>query len=374
MAYAVSSSFRPALGQSHTVAVRVRVRSSTGVFTTLDTDGGSVSVDIDRTVRRDCSSINVLNPSGSLIPTSATSLLSPLSGAELWIDRGITYASGSTEYVPLGRFTWTETTMTYTDSGIMLTLDGLQDRSLKVIQATYWRPITVSTSTAIETVITNILKQAYPSIPGTKLFPETGATISSRTFGVEGDSDPWTDAVSLARDYGYRLFFSADGVVTMRETGAPLPTATVTYGASYPLVTNIERSWSSDNTYSGVIATGAGTNMLQPFRSVAWDETVTSPTYYRGPFGRRVRIYSSSAINTQALADQTARTQLQKTLGVAERVTWSQIPDPSLDVGDVVTLVYPDLSLNRSYRIDRIEIPLAASDLMTVTARERRLL
>lgn len=373
MAYTVTSLFRPALAYSHTVAVRVRIRSSTGQFTTLDTVGGSVSIDIDRTVRRDCSGIDILSPSGSLIPTTSSSLLSPLSGAELWIDRGITYASGSTEYVPLGKFSWTQTMMRYTNSGIMLTLDGLQDRSLKCIQATYWRPVIITSSTAVETVISTILKQAYPGIPGTKLLPATGATISARSFGVEGDSDPWTDAVALARDYGYRLFFDADGILTMKETGGALASPLLAYGSSYPLITEIERSWSSEDTYSGVIATATGTSMLQPFRSIAWDESVTSPTYYKGPFGRRVRVYSSSAINSQASADLTAKTQLQDTLGVAEQLTWSQIPDPSLDVGDVVQLIYPDLSINRNYRIDRIEIPLSSGELMTVTARERRL-
>lgn len=373
MAATVTSAFRAALAKSHTVAVRVRVKSSTGTFTTLSTVSGSVSADIDRAVRRDCSSIDVLSSDGALIPTSTSSLLSPISGSELYIDRGITYADGTTEYVPLGVFTWTTVMSRLTTAGVIISLDGIQDRAQRVIQGTYSKPYAVTTATAVETVIGNILKRGWQTIPGTGSFPATGQTINGRSFGVEGDSDPWTDAVDLAEDYGYRLFFNTAGNVTMQQIGGPLSSSIVTYSATNPLIVELSRSLDSSNTYSGVIAVLAGTNMPKPFRSVAYDTDSTSPTYYLGPFGKRLRTFSSSAITSQAVADQTARTQLQRTLGLSEQVSWSQIPDPSLDVGDVVTVTYPDLSLNRSYRIDRLEIPLDSDGLMTVTARDRRL-
>jgi len=373
MAYAVTSSFRSALAKSHTVAVRVRVRNSAGTYTTLDTVGGSVSVDIDRAVRRDCSSIEVLSPDGSLIPTSTTSLLSPISGAELYIDRGITYSSGTTEYVPLGVFTWTTVTSRLTSEGVVITLDGLQDRAQRVIQGTYSKPYSISSAVAVETVIKTILRRGWQNIPGTNTFPATGQTVSERSFGIEGDSDPWTDALDLADDFGYRLFFNVTGNPVLQLIGGVLSSPIVTYSSDNPLIVDLTRTLDSSDTYSGVIAVLSGTRMVKPYRSVAYDTDSTSPTYYLGPFGKRVRTYASSAINSQAAADQTARTQLQKTLGLSERVTWSQIPDPSLDVGDVVTVTYPDLKINRSYRIDRLEIPLDAGELMTVTARDRRL-
>jgi len=374
MAYSVSSAFRTALASSHIVAVRVRARSNLGTFTTLDTVGGTVSADIDRAIRRDCSSIDVLSADGSLIPTTTTSLLSPIAGTELYIDRGITYADGTTEYVPLGVFTWSTVTSRLTTDGVVITLDGLQDRAQRVVQGTYSKPYAVTTTAvAVETAIQTILRRGWQSVPGTSLFPATGQTITERSFGVEGDSDPWTDALNLADDFGYRLYFNVAGNAVLQLVGSPLSASVVSYSSSNPLVVDLARTIDSQNTYNGVIAVMAGTKMLKPYRSVAYDTDSTSPTYYLGPFGRRVRTYSSSAINSQASADQTARTQLQLTLGLSEKVTWSQIPDPSLDVGDVVTMVYPDLSLNRSYRIDRLEIPLDAGELMTVTARDRRL-
>ena len=372
MAYSVSSAFRPALADSHVVATRVRARSATGVFTTLTTVGGSISVDIDRAVRRDCSTLEIVSENGSLIPTSTTSLLSPISGAELWIDRGIQYNNGSTEYVPLGRFGWTTVTVDYQADGAHIYLDGIQDRSQRIIQATYNKMYSVSSAVAVETVISTILKRAWPSMPGVNLLPTTGRTIAERSFGIEGDSDPWTDCVQIAEEFGYRLFFDVTGQVKMTRIGTSLSGSLVTYSSDYPLVTNIQRSWNDENTYSGVIATGSGTRMFQPYRAVAYDDNVTSPTYYLGPFGKRIRVYTSTTIGSTAQAALIAKTQLQKTLGVAETVTWEQIPDPSLDVGDVVTLKYPNISLNRAYRIDRLEIPLDVSSLMTVTARERR--
>lgn len=373
MAYGVSAAFRTALAKSHTVAIRVRVKSSTGTFTTLDTIGGSVSVDIDRAVRRDCSSIDVISSDGSLIPTSATSLLSPISGAELYIDRGITFSDGTTEYVPLGVFNWTTVTSAFTSAGVVITLDGLQDRAQKIIQATYSKPYAINAATAVETVLATILKRGWSNVPGTGSFPATGQTVSNRSFAAEGDSDPWTDALDLANDFGYRLYFDVNGIARLQTVGGPLSSSIVTYSSSNPLVIDISRTLDSSDTYSGVIATASGTNMLKPFRATAYDTDPASPTYYLGPFGKRIRVFSSSAINTQALANTTATAELQRTLGLVEQVSWSQIPDPSLDVGDVVTLTYNELSLNRSYRIDRIDLPLDESGLMSVTARARRL-
>lgn len=372
MAYGVTSTYRPALADSHVVATRVRARSATGVFTTLSTIGGSVSVDIDRAVRRDCSTLEVISDDGSLIPTSTSSLLSPISGAELWIDRGIQYNNGSTEYVPLGRFGWTTVTVDYQADGAHIYLDGIQDRSQKVIQGTWSTPYSISSAVALETVVKTILKRGWASIPGLNNFPTTGQTVTVRSWGIEGDSDPWTDAINLCEEYGYRLFFDVNGQAQMIPIGTTLSGSIITYSSAYPLVTNIQRSWNDDNTYSGVIAIASGTKMVTPYRAVAYDENVTSPTYYLGPFGKRVRVYSSSSITSQASASLMAKSQLQKTLGLAEVVTWDQIPDTSLDVGDVVTLKYPDISLNKAYRIDRLEIPLDVSGFMSVTARERR--
>jgi hypothetical protein len=377
MAYPVSSNFRTYIEGSHKVSVLAQICDVYGnVVATLKPLGGSVSIDIDRSVRRDAADMQLIDPDGTLRPNDATDILSPLLGYELRLYRGVEYLDGTTELVPLGVFNWSIATVSETETGVTLSIGQLQDRSVRVSRARYTQPINVVTATAVEDVITSILLQAWSDISfdGGAL-PTTGLTVPACAFGVEGDSDPWEDARKLADDQGYRLFFDAVGNCTMLPiSGADEVTAIVSYGSTYGnfMITSLNKTWDTSETYNGVIAVGEGSGLLYPFRSIAWDDDPQSPTYYLGSFGKRPRYFSSPTLYTQSQADNAAATQLKKTLGIAENVTWSQLVDPSLDVNDGINLYDSALGIGYLYRIDRLTIPLDSSSAMTAEARTRR--
>lgn len=378
MAYPVSANFRNYIAGSHKVVVQADVCDSAGnVLVTFNPVNGSVNIDIDRDVRRDAGTIELVDPTGVLVPLNVTDVLSPLLGNELRLYRGVEYSDGTTELMPLGVFIWQSVSILDDGSGLKIVLSGLQDRSVKVAQARYSRPVSVTSATAVETVIANIVSAAYPTVvySGGQL-PATSQTINAVAYGVEGDASPWQDARDLADQFGFRLFFDAIGELNMTPIQkSEAVTSVVSYGDSGELmIVSMSKDWDITDTFNGVIATGQGSGLLIPARAVAWDDDPSSPTYYLGTFGQRPRYYSSPFLLTDAQARAAAESQLEKTLGVSEKLTWSQIVDPSLDVGDTIQVVRSSMTIAAQYVLDRLTIPLSPAEMMSADVRARRVI
>ena len=377
MAYPVSSTFRTALETSHDVVVLATICDINGnVLATLRPLGGQVSIDIDRSVRREAGDMQLIDPDGTLRPLDATDLLSPLTGYELRLYRGIQFPSGTTELIPLGVFGWSTATIVESETGVTISIGGLQDRSTRISNARYSRSINIVAGTAVETALASILEQAWNQVPyaGGQLL-ETGKLMPAVAYGAEGDADPWEDARALADAQGFRLYFNEIGQVALAPIrGADEVAAVVSYGTTYSnlMITGLTKTWDASDSFNGVFALGEGSGLLIPFRGLAWDDDPASPTYYLGQFGKRPKYFSDPTIINQAQADASARAQLKKVLGIAEKLTWSQLVDPSLDVDDGVNVYDEELGVNLLYRLDRLTIPLEASSPMSAEARTRR--
>jgi hypothetical protein len=107
---------------------------------------------------------------------------------------------------------------------------------------------------------------------------------------------------------------------------------------------------------------------LAAWYSVAYDDDPRSPTYYLGPFGLVPRFVSNPLIKSQVMGDRVAATQLRNHLGVTRSVNFSAVPNPALDAGDVVEIVYEN-GLVENHVIDVVTIPLAPSGEMTGETR-----
>lgn len=343
----------------------------------------------------------------ALIPASSSDLLTPY-GNEIKIYRGIRYqrrrvaASYATilgdystyavlaanvanyqtindrtgpfetveEYIPLGVFVIMDVEVQVDPDGVSIAVTG-QDRSIRISRARWTDPYKVANGTAVETALTNLLNDRWGSI--TTSFTTTGATTTQVVLGLDTDNDPWQDAVKIAEANALDLYFDNDGTCILE----PKRDYTDTEGdetyveGSEAMLLAASRRLTAEGVYNAVVVTGEGTDDTQ-YRSTVLDDDPASPTYVYGPFGLVPTFRSSPLINSQRSADKYAAAILNEIKGTTEAISWEQVVDPSLDAGDTVTVVDTAARISRTLVLDRISIPLSASEAMGSVARTIR--
>lgn len=332
---------------------------------------GSVSIDATRATLRTCSL--TVSPDSSRPLSEFYGLLSSY-GVEVRLSRGIREITGdssaSDTLVPLGVFLVTD--LDYDEAGMSLTLSG-SDRSLRVSRARLVDPYTIAAGTALAQALSDLLHDRWGACPVGFTSTDTGgATVPAQVVLDAGESsDPWAGAQALAQAAGFNLYFDTNGLARLRiPPDLARAQADYTYAngeAAVVIDSTVHLSY--DKTYTGVVASGEGTGVATPLRSVAWDTDPSSPTYYLGPAGMVPYFYSSPLLTTQAACDAAAATLLSSVTGKSEQVAWTQVVNPMHDAWDVVDITHPDGSVHR-YLLDQITMPLSAADPMSATARE----
>lgn len=366
----VSDTFLSSVRASHTVVVSVEVWYDGAKVATLTPVSGAVSIDSRRAVRRTLS-LSLVDEDGTLVPDSRSTagVLTPY-GSEIVAYRGVQYDDGSTELAPLGVFIVTDVSVSEGSGGREVGVSG-SDRALRISRNRLTSAYSIAAGTATDTAIADLLRDRWADVSVD--LPAMGATTPAVSIVPGADSDPWKSAVELAEAAGWDLAFDADGVVRARVIPDPAedsPVAVYEDGSEAVLL-EVARAWETGDAYNGVIASSEGSDVDTPVRAEAWDDDPNSPTYRYGPFGQVPRFYSSSLIRSSDQATTVAASQLQKELGRAETVEWSQIVNPAHDVLDVVRIVRTGQALDALLVIDRLDVPLAASGTMKAVARVR---
>jgi hypothetical protein len=364
----VTEQFRRQIRRSHKSVIRVDVFIAGARIATVFPNDGSVSVDSRRTVRRTMS-MSIVDEDGTLTPGqgATTGLLTPY-GAELFVYRGVEYAPGDQELVPIGVFVLTQVTVEEDQNGQVISLQG-SDRSIRVSRNKFLDPFQIASGTTLEDGLTSLLRDRWIDVQTD--FPVTGVQLPDVVIEAQSGGDPWAAAVSIAEAFGYDLAFDPDGVARMRVVpDVTVEDAVETYeDGAEAVLTSLTRTFDSTRTYNGVIVTSEGTRTDVPFRVIVWDENPNSLTYRFGDFGEVPFFYRSSLITTVDQAVVTAEALLRKATGQSEAVDWAQIVNPAHDVLDVIRVRRE--SLDFVLLIDRLQIPLAPSGVMSAVARSQ---
>ena len=160
------------------------------------------------------------------------------------------------------------------------------------------------------------------------------------------------------------------------HTGGTLP-APLTQGTTY-WVSNVLSSStfriSTTRAGGAINTTTAGSGVFTmdvvglPIWGVATDDNPLSPTYWLGSYGQVPRFWESGHITSQAQADHVAARQLSTHLGATRTISFDSVPNPALDTGDSVLVVYPD-GHSELHVVDVLTIPLSPSGVMTAETR-----
>jgi len=366
----VTEAFRQEVRRSHKSVIVVDVYRAGVKVSTIRPNDGSVTVDSRRTVRRTLS-MNVVDPDGDLTPSqsAATGLLTPF-GTELFVYRGVEYGNGTVELAPVGVYVLTQVTVQEDSDGRVLDLQA-SDRSIRVSRNKFLDPYQISNGVTLEAGLTGLLRDRWVDVETD--FPATGVVLPDVVIESKSNSDPWVAATSIAEAFGYDLAFDADGVARLRLVPDVLtddPVETYEDGAD-AVVTTLSRTFDSAQSFNGVVVSAEGTTVDAPFRVIVWDENPNSVTYRFGEFGEVPFFYNSSLITTPDQAVSTAAALLRKQIGQSEAVEWGQIVNPAHDVLDVIRLRRQANSLDFVLLIDRLQIPLAPSGVMSAVARSQ---
>ncbi|MFD5351197.1 DUF5047 domain-containing protein [Streptomyces sp. NPDC058657] len=287
-------------------------------------------------------------------------------GTYVQLDVGIDYLDGSEELIPQGRFRLDEEDAALPVGGISVKGYG---REKAVIDDKFLIPRTERNSSALD-LIEALLLESVPT--ATVLRRSTrDAVVSVTTWERERwEAIDGTDA-SLARSVGVEVWADGTGqfVISRVPTLSDPPVWTVDTGDGGALIT-AAASTSTAGLYNIVVAIGDASNGSTPIGPViVQDADPTSPTRVSGPMGRRPRHYSSPLLRTAAQADTAARSLLSNSLGLSAGLSFSALPNPALEPGDVVRVV-PDDRPAELHIIDKLT--LSSTGAMQCETRSTR--
>lgn len=355
--YPVTTDFLSAL-RSPSMTMAVLIQASDG--TVLYASDGQVEMDSRRDITRTCDL--TLVPTDTLSVSDVYNLVMTPS-VEISVYRGL-IVNGAAEYVPLGVFS-TDTARKGRDT---VTWQG-SDRSKKIARARFTDVYPIASGTTLANAGTDLLTSRWSYTP-TDFSNVTQSLSAAITYEAGESSDPWAQARKLFAEFGYDLNFN--GIGTARAVVIPDPStvnSVFDFGAAETnLLISGETAGTFEQTYNGVIASGEGSNVSTPVRAEVWDDDPSSPTYYLAGFGRVPMFYSSPNLTTVDMCTTTARTMLAKSKGRLEQFSTVGVVNSALEPLDVVTATLYGTS--GRYVIDRLTIPLKASDTMSIVARQ----
>lgn len=360
----VSNAAREALNRSS--AVRIRATAFTAIQGSIElpVTGGSCTFDSGSNVRRQAT-VNLPNDP-ALWPNDPFDILSPW-GTEIGVEYGIVLPGGAVEWVPLLRGPITETPWEIGGTGDISV--PVSDRCAYLSDDRF--DVTTTTTSALS-VVGQIAAYIQETLPDVTVADYTGST--TRCPIVDVQQDRLGAVVKLAEAISAEVYCDAlgDFVIVPQATTDDPPTF-ILEGTG--LVVSAKRTASRDGIYNRVrvsgqtntTSAGGTTNQVPPVYSVAIDDNPLSPTRYGGPFGRKTRFYVSSMITTQAQADSTAHSLLQKVLGKGMKVSLTTVTDPTLDAGDVGYVTVR--GRKETHIIDSVTIPFDVSTTQSIETR-----
>lgn len=366
----VSAKFLAAVRGSHRAAFRARVLSpgSSGVNPgPLNADGtptnalliesGTCTFDRTQQVRATLD----LTVSAAW-PTSATSLITPY-GNEIFVERGITYADTTTEWVSQGYYRINQVEQQSAPFGAV-TLTGT-DRMQGLIDARLPVPLQFNAGTSVISVIQTLVLDAYPWATF-----DSDASLSTSTLATSQitTDDRYGFINDLVTSYGMVWYWDHRGILYIHTAPSPTtPIISVSSGSGGVLV-SLSRTRNRTGVYNGCVASGEQAADTPPVSALVVDVDPSSPTLWGGNFGKIPQFFSSSFLSTTLQCQSAAASLLMQSTGLPYEVDFSMVPNPALEPLDCVQLTYPGRT--EVHVLDQVTVPLDTGTALSATTRQ----
>jgi hypothetical protein len=369
------AAYRAAYQRPHRPIFRVQVWNRTeqiGEVTELL--GGNVDCTLTSQVTRR-GSITVPD---NMMPTDPGDLLAPF-GNRLRIFRGISYA-GSELLFPV----FTGLIMKAERKPRQPCTVSFSDRAVEVDENDFEQPTEARQGQSVLTEWTRLVREGVPDA----VFGTHDAINALAAAQVWDDSR--SQACDQLADAGGAFWYCLpDGRFVMRRVpwayhpDGKFAQPVVTYvdkmkpqdpafqygapGHQLGTITDYGTAMSRESVYNSVVGVADQPDGAEPRRAVVRDTAEGSPTAIGSKFGRRVlRIDLPSAADA-AVVYHGARSVLSRSRASAEALPWDMVPDPALELGDLVQL---NLGTRRLLRVvAEIKLPLTEGGVMSCSGR-----
>lgn len=298
---------------------------------------------------------------------------------EIYLERGVQYANGTTEYVGLGYFRVNSVEdvviRSKKFSGVAIRITG-EDRMANLRDGRVISPLQFGPSASVASVIDFLITDVMPGV--TTIYDSTnwpGGSAATTTLGSDHfvDQDRLAFIQELVRAYGKICYFDYAGRFVVRDapstTGSPI--FDINAGANGVLVRAV-RSISRDGVYNAVVATGEPVGNSAPVYGIAYDSDPASPTFWGGTFGKVPKFFSSSFLTTDTQCGTAAQSLLNAAHGFPYSVALGLVPNPALEAWDVISVTYSE-GYTEVHIIDTIKYTMSVDDEMSIATRKQYL-
>lgn len=299
---------------------------------------------------------------------------------EVYLERGVQYANGTSEYVGLGYFRVNSVEDTvlrskrYTGSAIRL---SGEDRKANLRDGRVISPMQFDASASVASVIDFLINDVMPGV--STLYDSTGwpggsaaATTLGSTHILERDRLAFIE--ELVKAYGKICYFDYAGRFVVKTPPSTTGTSVFNINAGRNgVLVRATRTISRDSVYNAVVASGEPVGVsTDPVYGIAVDDDPKSPTYWGGVFGKVPRFFTSSFLYTNDQCRTAAANLLVSARGLPYSVTLGMVPNPALEAWDVVTVTYEE-GREEAHIIDQITYTMNVEDEMSILTRKQYL-
>jgi hypothetical protein len=302
--------------------------------------------------------------------SSAEYMLDPTLFPEVLSYAGV-WTGSDYEWIQLGVFGIHSTNFDRRGESVTATSQAT-DRSAKLRDNPWSAPFQIAAGldyyAAIKAVVDNRAKGFTP------LYNISSNALTTPTLNYADGEDPWGVVIKLAEAVGAEAYFDRQGCVAAFPVPDPLVTAPniVLSGdrAESILITPVSRETSIREFFNGVICRGEASWLLFPVSGEVWESNPLSPGY-RATFGDKPKIIGDALATTDAQCLAAAQAEYNKIGGVIEKIDFTTLKDPRIEVGDIVDQQDDALGVYGRYVLDSYTFPLGAGPASGLVRRKR---
>ena len=371
----VTPEFLAALSSSQQVSARADLlKGGVVIYSGLPVTGGSVSFSRSQVASRQltCTLAPQLDLGDYKSESTLTGTKVGVYGHEVRIYWTLHFVGGGQESLPIARCRIDTMSGSLVGDGVV-TISG-SSREAFVADDSFIAPRTLSGPSA-QSMIGTLIRESLGSAE-IVVSASRDVAVPVTTFS----SDRWEAIRILADSIAATVRCDAYGRFIVAD--APTVNSPAVWSAKVGpggVLTGVDGEFSRARVRNAWIVQGSapGTASI-PIQAVVYDNDPTSPTRYGDPdagyFGRVPETVQISTLTTLDQCRSVALARLAQTCGAASSLNISTVPNPALDVSDVID-VYPslsDLASRRRHMIDSGSFDLSPGGAFSLSTRDLR--